>query len=234
MLSVRTTVLVVLVAVSSFSLCVTASAGTIFTEDFNSLAVNDNDKQYDTGLRLGAGVDLPGWTRSGWAACHVVEISSGNEAIMLWGRNGEGENALNMVTLNTGIAANASGTTYKVAFDAGPGVYRDGNQSTETGDKFVIELLNSLDSVVATKTVSPDAWAGSETLKAYSFTYAGDGTGDVRVRIRALPSVDTTAWNFVGAVDNLSISSIPEPATGAITMSAAMVALLAYAWRKRK
>ena len=236
MLSLRSTVLVALLCVLSASICSSSVADTILNENFNSLGSSGTSwgTQYQTDLMLRHSSNITGWSKSGSATCHAVEMTSGDWALLLWGNGADSGVNLNTVTLDTGVAANMAGTTYQVAFDAGPGVYMSGDQVTESGDQFVVELLNPLNNVVASKTVSPDAWAGSETLKAYSFTYAGDGTGDVRVRIRALPSVDTTAWNFVGAVDNLSISSIPEPATGAITMSAAMVALLAYAWRKRK
>jgi len=223
MLSARTTALVALVALSLFASCAAAKGDVIYTQDFNSLHVG-TDQQYQTGLYLGhpwnGDQNITGWTLS-WA--HAVEITSGDKALMLW----DGTSA----TLNSGIAANTLGTTYKVEFDAGPGVYSAESQATKADDKFVVELLNASNDVVASKTVSPGAWAGSETLTSYSFTYDGDGTGDVRIHIRTLAS---QAQDFVGTVDNLSVSSIPEPATGAITMSAALVALLAYAWRKRK
>ncbi len=236
MLSLRSTVFVALLCVFSASVCSSSVADTILTENFNSLGSSGTSwgTQYQSGLNLRHSSDITGWSKSGSATCHAVEMTSGDWALLLWGNGADSGVNLNTVTLNTGVAANTAETTYQVAFDAGPGVYMSGNQVTESGDQFVMELLNPSNNVVASKTVSPDAWAGSEVLKAYSFTYTGDGTGDVRVRIRSLASVDTDNWNFVGAIDNLSISSIPEPATGAITMSAALVALLAYVWRKRK
>jgi uncharacterized protein YjbI with pentapeptide repeats len=57
---------------------------------------------------------------------------------------------------------------------------------------------------LASNTYNPGAWAGFPTLTANSFNYTGDGTGDVRIRIR---TISTNIGRFGGCVDDVIISS---------------------------
>jgi len=111
----------------------------------------------------------------------------------------------NVVTTNHAIAANAKGVIYTVSFDASPSVWADASQVTAAGDEIRIELVNSADTVVAAKTVAPGAWGGKQTFTRRTFTYTGDGTGDVRLRV--MPNGKPRGTRFYGAIDNLCVTA---------------------------
>lgn len=179
----------------------------IFTENFNGYAGIQNNMQYQTGLKVSHTGSLPAWNRAGSGTAHAVDLNTnGNYAVMLWKDN--------VITLASGIAANDAGVGYTVAFSAGPATYNEGTQATGISDSMLFEVLRGDNSVLAFYVCQPGAWVNrantnSLTLTPYNFSYAGDGSGPVRIRISPL----VTANRFAGAVDDLSVTSTgPAPA----------------------
>ena len=54
---------------------------------------------------------------------------------------------------------------------------------------------------------------GDLGLTPYSFNYTGDGTGDIAFRITG---VNDTVSRFQGTIDDLSLTSVPEPSSTAL------------------
>jgi hypothetical protein len=168
----------------------------VLAEDFNSYTGgNQNATQFQTGLKVSFGGNLPGWTKAGDGAIHAVDLNgSGNYAPMFWQNN--------VITLASGIAANELGIVYVVGFWAAPAVYADGSQATTASDGMVFDVLRPDSSVLKSYTHKPGAWAKAETFAAGSFTYIGDGRGPVRLRVGPLAA----SGHFAGALENLNVS----------------------------
>lgn len=205
-----------------------AAATPIVGEDFNQYLTSNYGVQADTGLKLGAWGDLPNWSKSGIHSIHAVERSTGNWAVMLYDTNA--------ITMNAGAAANTAGATYQVSFDAAAAVYAAGYQSTNAGGQIHFDVINSVNTTVASFDYAPGAWTGSSEnpFHAASFNYVGDGSGDVRLRI-----VDSqNDGRFAGAIDNLQVNSVnvsnnvPEPASFALLLGG--LSAIGIARRKSK
>ena len=209
-------------ALATGLLAATAQGAPIFTEDFNSISGSLTQTQLSTGLDFGANLSVTGWTDVGGNALHMIDLDAGagtNYAAQLFG--GTGSLAPNTLTLNTGIAANANGTEYVVDFIADATVGAGNGAASQAADGLKIEILRGDNSVLATysNTAEHVAFAtsndGSSTqvLEADSFTYIGDGTGNVRIRIS---SVRENQTSFGGVIDDLSVSEVPEPGSLAL------------------
>jgi hypothetical protein len=184
----------------------------LFTADFNGLTAPDgnfNGGQFESGLAVVWGGALPGWDNAGSGTVHAVDVANvfpdienpRDFAVMIWQNN--------VITLaNAILGSNQSGESYTVSFGAGPAVYQAGSQQTGETDGLLIEILRDDDSVLATHTHLPGAWAGAPTLVANSFEYVGDGSGDIRLRIG--PS-SPMSGRFGGAIDNVSVSVASPP-----------------------
>ncbi len=123
-----------------------------------------------------------------------------NFAVMLWQDN--------VITQQAAIAgSNDSGTGYIIDFLAAPAVYEAPSQKTGAGDGIRIEVLRATDNTVLHNFVhQPGAFVGTPGnlgLSLGSFTYAGDGSGDIKFRIG--PSA-FNAGRFGGAIDDLQLS----------------------------
>ena len=200
-----------------FTLCSPSRAQYIFSENFNDYTNGtQGGVQIDDGLLIYYGGTLAGWNKSGGGAVHAVNLDGVSDyAPMIWQDN--------VLTASSGIPANALGTAYGVAFLAGPAAWNGPSQSTAAGDGLVIGVLRGDNSVLFTYTCLPGAWAGAETLAPYSFQYVGDGSGPVRLQIRAL----LQSGHFGGAIDNLTVTNLgPAPPPAIITqpVGAALVA----------
>lgn len=158
--------------------------------------------QADTGLPVLAYGDLPGWTKSGFHSVHVVEREPGNFAPMFYNGNG-GAGEANAIQLTDPIAANALGTVYNVSFLGAFGNYSDPRQVTQAGDSLLFSILGSAGTIAAFN-YTPTSF----TFSAGNFSYTGTGTGPVTLRIASLGN----AGQFGGAVDNIRIAAVPEPA----------------------
>lgn len=116
-----------------------------------------------------------------------------------------GASSANVLTLKQGIAANADGQEYEVSFKAAPTVWGGVTQANTAEDGLQIDLLRQDGSVVAGFQHNPGAWSRSsdaQKMKPVRFTYTGDGTGPVRVRIT---SATPGSGHFGGALDDLAI-----------------------------
>ena len=137
----------------------------------------------------------------------MIPIASGtgptnprNFAVMLWQDN--------VITQAAGIpGSNDLGTGYVVDFLAAPAVYELPSQATAASDGILIEVLRASDNAVLHNFVhQPGAFVGNPGdlgLSLGSFTYAGDGSGDIKFRIG--PSA-FGAGRFGGAIDDLQLS----------------------------
>jgi hypothetical protein len=141
----------------------------------------------------------------------------------------------NTLTLRTPFEANNVGQTYYVNYDIGPTVYSNPQQATQAGDTFLISLLRTNNTVLASNAVTPGAWAGVQTFNHGSFSYVGDGSGALRINLRS----GNTQTRFAGAIDYMAIYSevvpaaVPEPGTWAA--AALLVGGAAFArWRRRR
>jgi len=222
--------------VLSTSLMTSSAHGAlIFSENFDNGnlpgSTQDPGAQFQTGLDLNALGDVLGWDESGHATVHAVDKDAGagtDFAVMIWSGNTPGGE--NVITLTSGIAANGLGTLYAVDFESSPAVYRSGDQATTATDSLLVEILRTDDSVLATHNSFPGAWAGAMVFSNDGFTYLGDGTGVVRLRISsANPGNDL----FAGAIDNLQVSTVPEPSSLAL-MALGTIGLAINARRKRR
>lgn len=210
-------------ALATGLLAATAQAVPIFSEDFNSISGSLSQTQLSTGLDFGPNINVTGWTAVGGNALHMIDLdetAGTNYAAQLFGGI-SGSLAPNTLTLNTGIAANANGTEYVVDFIADATVGAGNGAASQAADGLKIEILRGDNSVLATysNTAEHGAFAtsndGSSTqvLEADSFTYIGDGTGNVRIRIS---SVRENQTSFGGVIDDLSVSEVPEPGSLAL------------------
>lgn len=170
-----------------------ANGGPIFVETFDNgnlfLGSGSPGPQFETGLQLLSFGDVLGWTEAGHATVHAVDRDSGpgeNFAVMIWSGFTPGSEEANIITLDSGIAANDLGTVYAVDFEVSPAVYMDGNQTTTASDALLIEILRADNSVLASYSSFPGAWAGTLTFSNDGFTYTGDGSGPARIRVSSL------------------------------------------------
>jgi hypothetical protein len=199
---IRTRFIAISTVLAALVLHSPAKATTIFTENFNAYSTGYTGTQADTGLTVGAYGTLSGWTAAGTNAIHAEERSAGDWAIMLYDTNS--------ITLNSGIAANQLGVTYTVSFQAAAATWNDDSQATLSPQDFLhFDILNLSNSVLASSNFATPSWSFGPTNAFVngSFTYVGTGTGNVLIRIS-----DTLVDNrFAGAIDNLSVSTVPEP-----------------------
>ena len=196
----------------------TVHASLIFIDNFDGYTGTQNASQFNTGLEVSFAGNLPGWSKAGTSAVHAVDFVLGagvNYAPMFY--------ANNKITLATPMAANDTGINYEVAFDVGPAVYNVSSEKTTAIDGLVFKILRGDNSVLSQSTYMPGAWAGSQTLVPASFQYTGDGTGNIRISVETLlPG----APRFGGAVDNLTLSSVPEPTTALLLLGSGAMFLL--------
>ena len=165
----------------------------VMSETFDGITGGGSGSQCSTGGLIYYGKDLPGWTKSGTNALHALDRGAGNSALQFYDTNS--------VVMNTGVAANTSGQAYVVQFTGGPTVWNSCAQASDANSGLIFELLRADNTVVATHTWLPGAWTGSQPLNPQSFTYTGDGTGNVRLRIRD----NLNDGLFGGTVDDLGI-----------------------------
>ncbi len=186
-------------------------ASALFTEDFNGdAALIGRNYQAQTFLPVKHGHELPGWTKQGDdMPVHWVEQSPGNWTLMLVANRAE----QNIFTQKKGMSVNDKGVVYTVSLDAGPAVYAGLGQETAAGDQIAVELLRPDSTVLKKHIVTPGKWLGKLVLKNHTFTYEGDGTGPLRLR---LSPVYTSGVRFFGAIDHIQIFDSAEAAAAAI------------------
>jgi hypothetical protein len=188
---------------SSNTAVATISSPIIFSDNFNTYSSNTSDQaQYQSNLMLAVGGTFTGWstTNSG----HVVDQANflngtnpKNFSIMIW-------DIYDVFTqLVAASNSNLLNAVYDVNFNAGPAVYQNPSQATTSSDGLLFQILRPNDTILASFTYLPGAWTGYPTLSAISFSYTGDGSGNVRLRIKS--SNESPTGHFAGCVDNIQI-----------------------------
>ena len=182
---------------------VLGAGGEVFVESFGGFKGNQNATQFKTGLNVAHDGKVHGWAGSGAGTMHAVdrsfkggEVTPSDWAIMIFEDN--------IITSNA-MAANVAGTSYRVSFETSAAVYSAMNpgQATKAGDALLIEVLRADNSVLASTTNTPGAWAGKMTFTPAGLSFKGDGSGDVRVRIG--PHKTMNCRRFHGAIDNITV-----------------------------
>jgi hypothetical protein len=177
--------------------------GEVFLESFGAYEGTKNNKQADTGLTVAHGGKIAGWSSSGAGTVHAVDrsmrtsetaLTPSDWAIMIFKDN---------VITSSEISANASGKSYEVSFETAPAAYGDLSQATKAGDALLIEVLRKDGIVLKSFEHTPGAWSGKSAFTSVKFSYQGDDSGDIRLRISAAGS--KTDDRFKGAIDNLAV-----------------------------
>lgn len=205
-----------------------AQASRLISVDFNGFHdYRVSTTQYQTGHQLVYGASITNWAVSGFNAAHGMELSPGNWAVMIFGDN--------RMTQQAGFAANAAGTTYYMSYEVGPTVYSNPFQQTQATDALEVQVLRGDGSVLASQTVAPGAWSGTQAFRQQYLSYVGDGSGDVRM---AVFSATPGSGHFAGAIADMSlwdsapVANLPEPATASL-LGLAALGLLAASRRRQ-
>ena len=188
-------------ALLAFAASKQKSPAIISADDFNSYSGIQNAVQWQSGQKVAHSGSVTGWTEAGEHSMHAVDRANRagqsnpqNWAVMIFQDN---------VITSDPFAANASGQVYRIDFEASPAVYGNPQQATQAGDGLLIEVLRGDDRVLASHKHWPGAWTGTLQFAAGSFQYTGDGSGDVRLRIK--PVGPQTSGRFHGAIDNIIV-----------------------------
>lgn len=199
---------------------VVADVDYVFVEDFDgytSAEENFNGGQHQTGLAFAHLGTLKGWTHTGYNSLHAVDHAN------RFGDKARQPNYAAMVIyghLQAAVnGANEAGKVYEVSFRAGPAVYLEPLKATSSDDRLVFELVRRDGSILATHEHRPGAWSGQMTLYPDRFTYRGDGSGQLALRVRSadrsLNDISNSSETknhanarFAGAIDDLAIRVI--------------------------
>lgn len=110
------------------------------------------------------------------------------------------------VTLLSEKFSSFSGSGPAAQINTGRGVYNSGSDGVQ------IEVLRANDSVLTTFTFQPGAWSAEpgaqDSFLPGFFSYTGDGTGNVRLRISTDPANQD---RFGGAIDNIEWIDLEGP-----------------------
>jgi hypothetical protein len=180
----------------------------LFFDDFQSLTSSTTGSQCATGDVVYAEATLSQWTITGFHAIHGVQwqTATGNLAAQFY--DGDSSDlGPNELVMTTGVAANQSGVGYTVHFLGGPANWSTCTQGNVAGGGLVFSVLRTNSTVLQTYTYSPPVWvsvATEEALTANSFTYTGDGSGNVKLQITTAGAND---GHFGGALDDVEITS---------------------------
>lgn len=175
-----------------------------FAETFRGYRGTQNNAQFQSGLPVAYRGAIPGWQSDGEGAVHAVALQAAPStapdwAVMIWQDNG---------ITSSAIDANEKNVTYEVAYAVSPAVYAQAEQATQAMDGLRIEVLRGDGTVLQPATATPGAWRGAMQFQSQSFTYLGDGSGAVRLRIG--PSGETNRGRFQGAIQKLVLRALPQ------------------------
>ena len=194
------------------ALYATAAAGAtiVFSDGFNDYQSGSFTDQPATGLHLGAFGTLNAWDAAGIHAVHAVDRTGNADwAVMLYA----GPAGPNVITTKAAFAGNISGVTYAVDFETAAAAYSSDIEGTSPTEFLRFDVLRADASSVYTYTFKPANWTGNETnpFDPGHFTYVGDGSGDVKLRILGVS--ESFDGRFGGAIDNVRVTAVPEPAS---------------------
>lgn len=202
--------------------CGTSQAANLLLENFNSPSgQNQNANQVTTGFPVAFGGSYAGWTATGTSVVHMVNRNnSGNWAPMLWSAF-SGATA-NVITSPSVAAGNSASQLYSVSFDLAPAVYASAGQATIAGDGVLVEVLNSSNAVIASRTYFPGTFASQAAAGNLPYTpttlyYSGTGSGSGAASLRFSPtSTSFGTQRFTGSVDNVGLNTQPVLASGTV------------------
>ncbi len=185
-------------AVTSYLRGMWLGRGPIFVEGFQPAIGGTNGMQCESSRRLHSSSTMRYWTGAGPNAIQAVQTTLGDYAPMFF----DGSSLLYAGL----IGANELGTTYTVRYRVSPSVWSNCEQATQAGDPLRVEVLRTdSSSVMASHNAMPGTWSGDQAFTRGSFSYVGDGTGPVRLRV----SDPNTDGRFAGAIDDITIQAHP-------------------------
>ncbi len=189
----------------------------LFAEDFEAitgLTLNGSPNgQFLTTHDLGVNGDLAGWAEAGAGTIHAVDtantwtggaVSSNpkNWGVMIWQDN--------VITLSAGIPdSNDSGVHYYVDFLAAGATYSGDQRNNGTTDGLKVEVLRASDNAVLhtfNEVTAQPVGVGNLGLTAASYSYTGDGSGDIKFRIGP---INAGQGRFQGTIDDLMLYALP-------------------------
>jgi hypothetical protein len=204
--------------------CGTSQAANLLLENFNSpTGQNQNANQTTTGFPVAFGGSYAGWTATGTSAVHMVNRNgSGNWAPMLW--SAFSAPTANVITSPSVAAGNAAAQLYSVSFDLAPANYAT-SQGTVAGDGVLVEVLNSSNAVIASRTYFPGSFAsqasaGNLPYQANTLYYSGTGAGSGAAALRFSPtSTSFGTQRFAASVDNVGLNTHASISSGTVLFS---------------
>jgi hypothetical protein len=170
-----------------------------FEATFNQATGTAHKPQRDTRLPLMHTANVPGWTFSGGK--HQLQcVNRGTKANANWAVMIPADLNLSSAPFN----ANLAGKPYRLSIEISPTVYLSPKQATQASDALVIELIREDGTVLQSFEYSAGAWAQKMDFKKVGFSYEGDGSGRISVRIS---SKTKGTDRLTCAIDNLIVSS---------------------------
>ena len=204
--------------------------------------------QVTTTHEVGVRGTLAGWSNEGAGTIHavdthniwtggVVSTNPANWGVMIWQ-----DNVITQIAGTPG--SNDSGVGYSIDFLAAGAVYENNGSQVNDGttDGIQIEVLRASDSAVLhtfTQVVAQPIGVGNLGLTPYSFTYTGDGSGDILFRVgpvnagqgRFQGTIDDLQLTLAGSVSGPEITSITEIGEGVFELTLLGAANTGYEFR---
>ncbi len=112
----------------------------------------------------------------------------------------------NRITLNNPISANQENTTYTLSLKLAPTTWASPTQATSNRDGILIQILRN-SKTLTFHHLKPAPWNHGKNATNFatkSFTWKGDGTGPIIIRISPFP---LNSNRFGAAIDDLTIKS---------------------------
>jgi hypothetical protein len=117
-------------------------------------------------------------------------------------RGGKLSQSANAIQSTVAVDANTRGEEYTLSLKAAPTVWGIKSQATTASDGILVRIIRSDGSTLAEKFFKPGSWteAGNkQRFTSFEFSYAGDGTGAVKLWIGSNPATG----RFGGAIDDV-------------------------------
>ena len=227
----------IFITAALFSLNIDASANTsIFNGNFNDqFDISRRGNQVTTELNLEAFTGIKGWKATGLHVNHLVDRDgTGDWAVMFFDGSDVGNN--NTILSPSIAAGNILNQAYHVSFEVAPAVFSQISQATNETDGIILNVLDANSSVIKSKTFLPGSFSSNAKLGSLSFSkvgidYIGTGLGENQVSL-FFTANNPGASRFGGAIDNVSVSAVPEPATFATLLAG--LGLMGFMIRRRK
>jgi len=143
---------------------------------------------------------LAGWQASGASAIHAV-YKNPKYAVMIWSG---GPNTIISPTIHS---SNILGAVYVFSALIAPAVYANWYEGTTWSDQLRIDIVNANTGALIKRM---DIYSGAYDspywdFKSTSFSYTGDGTGDIKIKITAAAA---STGRFAGAISDVQLRSV--------------------------